>query len=274
MTGWIDAHNHLQDPRLGNQPAVVIAAMRAAGVTRCVVNATREADWRKILLLAAEHPGFVTPALGIHPWHAHTATPGWEFRLRTLLESHPAATLGECGLDRWVATPPITIQLPVFLQHLRLARELDRPLTIHCLKAWGALDDAFAAEPPPPRFLLHSFSGSLETARHLLKSGAYLSFSGHFLHPRKAAVIDVFRALPLDRILLESDAPDMTPPVNFITHPLPSLLNHPANVPAIGQALAVLLDLPPAQLASRLHQNLANFLTNPPVPPPPSLAIG
>lgn len=267
MDGWIDAHNHLQDPRLGVHPAALIQPMRAAGVIRCIANATCEADWPAVLDLAAEHPDFVIPALGIHPWRAHLATPGWDIRLRALLETHPHATIGECGLDRWVDSPSIDCQLPVFLAQLRLARELDRPLTIHCLKAWGALDAAFATEPPPSRYLLHSFAGSLETARRHLKSGAFFSFSGHFLHPRKAAVVDVFRALPIHRILLESDAPDMTPPADFITHPLLPPLNHPANLPAIGRALAAALGLPPAQLATRLRHNFSAFLTAAPSPP-------
>ena len=98
MPGWTDAHNHLQDPRLGN-PAPVIAAMRAAGVERCVVNATRESDWPQVEALALMEPDFVFPAFGIHPWQAHTATAGWQDRLAGLLEKHPQASLGECGLD-------------------------------------------------------------------------------------------------------------------------------------------------------------------------------
>lgn len=254
MPGWTDSHNHLQDPRLGD-PGPLIAAMKQAGVTRCVVNATREADWQAVGKLAAAEPDFILPAFGIHPWHAHTAEAGWQHRLASLLEKHPRASIGECGLDSWGATPPLEIQRPVFLGQLRLARELDRPLTLHCLKAWGALFDAFSETPPPARFLMHSFGGSIETARRLIPLGAYFSFSGHFLHPRKSAVLDVFRQLPPDRVLLETDAPDMLPPAEIISHPLPENFNHPANLPAIGHALAAALGLAPATLAETTRLN-------------------
>ncbi|MGD7653260.1 MAG: TatD family hydrolase [Verrucomicrobiales bacterium] len=232
-----DAHNHLHDPRLGD-PAPVIAAMRAAGVTGCVTNATCEADWPAVAALAGRHPGFITPAFGIHPWRAHTATPGWQDRLRAILRDHPHATVGECGLDRWITEPTIAIQTPVFLDQLRIARELRRPVTIHCLKAWQPLFDAFESEPPLAGFLLHSFNGSIETARRLIPRGAFFSASGHILHPRKAKLLHTFLQLPPDRVLFETDAPDMLPPADSITHPLPENHNHPANLPAIAAALA------------------------------------
>lgn len=254
MCNWTDAHNHLQDSRLGDS-GPVIAAMKSSGVTRCIVNATCESDWTAVTRLADAEPDFVAPAFGIHPWQAHTASPDWQKNLRSLLESHPQASIGECGLDTWITEPKLEIQLPIFLDHLRLAREMERPLTIHCLKAWGALFDSFAEVPPPPRFLVHSFGGSIEVAQRLIPLGAYFSFSGHFLHPRKSAVLDVFRQLPHDRILLETDAPDMLPPAEIITHLLTENHNHPANLPAIGQALAAALGMAPETLAEITRQN-------------------
>lgn len=254
MTRWTDSHNHLQDPRLGD-PGPVIAAMKEAGVTRCVVNATREADWAAVEKLAMTDPDFVVPAFGIHPWHAHTAEDGWQERLRELLEKHPQASIGECGLDQWVSQPALEIQRPAFMDQLRIAREMDRAATIHCLKAWGALFDAFDESPPPPRFLMHSFGGSIEIARRLISLGGYFSFSGYFLQPRKAAVLDVFRQLPKDRILLETDAPDMLPPEEIITHPLEEKRNHPANLAAIGNALAEALGMGAEDLADLTREN-------------------
>ena len=254
MLFWIDSHNHLQDPCLGNS-GPVIAAMKKAGVNRCVVNATRESDWAAVAALAAAEPDFISPAFGIHPWHAHTVTNGWQKRLVELLVKHPHASVGECGLDQWIAEPRLEIQRPVFLDQLCLAREMGRPITIHCLKAWSALFDSFAETPPPPQFLMHSFGGSIEVARRLIPLGAYFSFSGHFLHPRKYSVIEVFRQLPPDRILLETDAPDMLPPQESITHPLQEKYNHPANLPAIGQSFAAAFMIPAETLALLTHEN-------------------
>jgi TatD DNase family protein len=83
---------------------------------------------------------------------------------------------------------------------------------------------------------MHSFGGSVEVAERLLKKGAWFSFSGHFLHPRKAKILEVFRKLPAERILLETDAPDMIPPEEWVESPLNANINHPANLRSIAEA--------------------------------------
>jgi TatD DNase family protein len=253
---WFDAHNHLQDPRLIDK-ASLIEALQSCGVDHCVVNATCEDDWEQVEALANEHRDFILSAFGIHPWKAHTASPGWQERLKALLERYPQSSIGECGLDQWVSQPILEIQRSAFIDQVHMARELDRPLTIHCLKAWGALFDAFSEAPPPRRFLMHSFNGSIETARRLIPLGAYFSLSGYFLHERKSSIVEVFRKLPLDRILLETDAPDMLPPESIISHPLSGNHNHPANLPAIGEALAAALSIRGEALAKITSENAA-----------------
>jgi TatD DNase family protein len=254
MICWTDSHNHLQDTRLG-ETAPVIAAMKQAGVTRCLVNATAESDWLAVANLTASESNFISPAFGIHPWKAHTAEVGWQQRLRNLLEKYPQASIGECGLDQWIKHPTLEAQQPIFIDQLRIAHEMDRPITIHCLKAWNALFSAFTEAPPPRRFLIHSFGGSIEIARRLISLGAFFSFSGYFLHPRKSAVLEVFRQLPKDRILLETDAPDMLPPADMLPHPLAENHNHPANLPAIGRSLASALGVSNETLAALTAEN-------------------
>ena len=249
---FADSHNHLQrfaDPR------PIIEAMRAAGVTCCVVNATSPADWPQVASLADEFPGFATPAFGIHPWHAHRATPGWRDRLRELLAQFPAASVGECGLDRWIESPPLAVQAPVFEDQLAIAREAGRAVTIHCVSAWGALFESFDRSPPPPRLLLHAYGGSPETARRLVPMGAFFSFSGQVLHPSKAAAMETLRDIPHGRLLVETDAPDMLPPQDLVSHPLPDGQNHPANLGAIAAALAARLGLPAADFAALTLRN-------------------
>jgi TatD DNase family protein len=252
---WIDAHNHLQDARLGDDTEALIASMRRAGIAGCVVNATCEKNWQDVAALADKEPDFIRPAYGIHPWHAHTTQVGWQNRLKDLLENNANSSVGECGLDQWVTQPTIHTQFSVFLDQLRIAREMDRPVTIHCLKAWAPLMAAFAVVPPPSRFLIHSFVGSIEMARRLIPLGAYFSFSGYFLHPRKSSVLEVFKKLPHDRILLETDAPDMRPPSSFISHPLLENINHPANLVTIGHGLASALKMDTTRLAELTREN-------------------
>ncbi len=231
-TVWADAHNHLHDPRLD-------AARDAA--PECVVNATCEDDWAEVLAVTTS-PGRHA-ALGIHPWFAHTATVGWDERLRELLTQHPAASIGECGLDGKSKTCPLDVQTTVFTRQLALARELDRPLTIHCVAAWGRLLDLLDENPHHGRFLLHSFSGSVETVNHLVKMGGYLSISARALLPSGEKILRVFQTIPKDRILLESDAP-----------------NHPLDLASTGPAIAEKLGITPTDFARLTRQNLHQFL--------------
>ncbi len=254
----LDAHNHLHQLP---DPDARIREMRDAGIAGCVVNGTSEEDWPAVAALAERHPDFVHPAFGLHPWYAHRRTLSWLDVLKSFLERFPHASIGECGLDRWIDEPSIEEQLEVFLPQLALARERDLPVTIHALKAWGPLLDALEAEPPSERgFLLHSYGGSPEFVEQLVPLGARFSFSGHFLHPRKTKSLDAFRAVPADRLLLETDAPSMLPPREIITHPLPDDQNHPANLPAIAAELANRLGEDPPSLIARCSENTRRLL--------------
>lgn len=234
----IDAHNHLQDPRFLGKQGELIDTMKEAGITQCVVNGTCESDWPEVARLAREYPDFVIPSFGLHPWKIDGRSADWLQTLTGFLEDHPHSALGECGLDRWMQEPDLEAQHAAFRQQLELGADLQRPVTIHCLKAWGPLLDELRAAASLPKFLLHSFGGSKETAHECLKLGAFFSFSGYFLHPRKAKVRKAFRSLPPGRILVETDAPDMAPP-ELEYHW--GEVNHPANLVAISRELGKLL---------------------------------
>ncbi|TAG11243.1 MAG: TatD family deoxyribonuclease [Verrucomicrobia bacterium] len=251
---WIDSHNHLHDARLSDPPQR-IKEMRKTGISGCMVNATQPSDWRAVLSLREAFPTFIQASLGVHPWHAGAVGEGWGDDLIKLLENNPVLSIGECGLDMWVQSPPIEQQISVFGKQLEIANRLDRAVTIHCLKAWQPLLDCFEKCGTPRRFLMHSFGGSQEMAERLLDLGAFFSFSGYYLEPRKTKVLDVFRKLPLERILLETDAPDMSPPAHMLTHPLPDGANHPANLAAIARALADARCCDPAELAAATCKN-------------------
>jgi TatD DNase family protein len=232
-----DSHNHLQSLRFGQPATDLIAAMKHVGVTGCVVNATQEADWGNVQVLAEQFPDFVRPAYGVHPWFADTDSDGWEERLRNLLRENKHASVGEIGLDGWVKAPSMAVQRVVFAKQVAIAADLKRVMTVHCLKAWDQLfrlmdeNDAW-----PEKFLMHSFGGSIEVAQRLLKRGAWFSFSGYFLQSRKQKVLEVFKRLPRNRILLETDAPEMAPPLELMKFPIGEEVNHPANLRAIAEA--------------------------------------
>ena len=231
----IDAHNHLQDPRFLGKQGEIIEAMQTAGITGCVVNGTSEADWPDVARLAGQFPDFVRPAFGLHPWKVSDRSSRWLKILQGYLDQFPNASLGECGLDRWMESPNLDEQHEVFREQMNLALSLNRPATIHCLRAWGPLMSELRNFPRLPRFLLHSFGGSLEIAGEAARLGAYFSFSGYFLQPRKAKTREVFACLPLERVLVETDAPDMPLPCPEFEF---NKVNHPANLARISRELS------------------------------------
>ena len=259
----IDAHNHLHDPRLAPHLPAILAELTRLGITRAVVNGTREDDWPAVAALARAHP-WVVPSFGLHPWHVATRSPDWLARLRENLDAHPGAAIGEIGLDRWMTGYDPEAQREVFTAQLALAAERNLPVTIHCLRAWGPLWDIIRTHPLPARsFLLHAYGGPEEMIRGFVSRGAYFSFNAYFLHDRKAAQRAVFQHPPPDRLLVETDAPDMRPPDDQNPNPLQTPdgapINHPANLALAYAALANLRDLRAAELAEQIALNFTRL---------------
>lgn len=261
-----DAHCHLQDPRLseGGILAGILQECRALGIKRWMVNATREADWDAVAELARTEPG-VHAAYGLHPWWQKERSQNWALRLEELLSSDPKATIGETGLDRWMEASDMEDQRGVLEAHLALSRKLDRPITLHCLKAWPELASCIKHAPPSRRgFLLHSYSGPREAIAHWAAAGAYFSFSPGFLHPRKEGIRKAFADVPLERLLVETDAPDMAPPHGMmlarVAGPSRRLgLNHPANLKLCLRAMAEDREMEEAKLALQIEENASRL---------------
>ncbi|WP_395715334.1 TatD family hydrolase [Prosthecobacter sp.] len=254
-----DAHNHLQDERLDPWRDQIIATMPQTGLAEMIVNGSCEEDWPQVAALALEH-AWVRPAFGLHPWYVKERATNWLDTLRKHLEAHPSAVVGEIGLDRWIENPDIDAQIECFRDQIALAVELDRPATIHCLRAFGLLEETLHSITLPRRgFLLHSYGGPAEMIPSFAAMGAYFSLSPYFGHPRKAAQLAVFKHVPLERLLAETDAPDMWPPDDLNTHPLKTpdggSLNHPANLTVSYALLAKIREMPPHELQMAVATN-------------------
>jgi len=255
-----DAHNHLQDERLAPVLDELLKQLPEVNVGACVVNGTCEKDWPAVRSLAREHD-WIIPAFGLHPWYAKERSAGWFDSLRRLLDETPRATIGEIGLDRWMRDPDVADQEKVFVAQLQLAAERNAAASIHCLKAWGHLEELLKSHARPARgFLLHSFGGSREMAAVLTGLGGYFSISGYFAHERKAAQREVFRSISLDRLLLETDAPDMLPPKELIAHDLAEM-NDPRNLPRIYEFAAGLFGTPLKEFADRVAANFTSLFS-------------
>lgn len=253
-----DAHNHYQDTRLDSDREIILKALPELGIREAVVNGSAEDDWEDVAKLAREHE-WLKPSFGLHPWYVKERTTAWQLRLRDYLRAFPNAAVGEIGLDRWIATPDIEAQISCFRWQVELASELNRPTTIHCLRAWGLLDEQLRTLPLPKRgFLLHSYGGPAEMIPSFVKMGAYFSLSPYFGHERKAQQLATFAAVPLDRLLAETDAPDMWPPDELNQHPLQhdsKPINHPANLQVSYDLLAKVHAIPMLDLVQQIEQN-------------------
>ena len=256
--GLYDAHNHLQDERLGTDSESLMAAAREEGITAMVVNGASEEDWPTVLGLARKWP-MVIPSFGYHPWHVKDRSSQWRERLTECLDTIRSG-IGEIGLDQWVKGHDLADQESVFIPQLRLAAERNLPVSIHCLQAWGRLLQILEAEPKPAcGFVLHSFGGPVEMIPALTRLGAYFSLPGYFALERKRRQREAFLRVPADRLLLETDAPDQSLPPERVLHPLPDRsgrpVNHPANLPAVYQFAAELLGEPLDLLTQKVEQN-------------------
>jgi TatD DNase family protein len=215
----IDCHLHLQDPCLLGDLDAVLSRARAVGVRYFVANGSEEGDWDEVLAIARRHPG-VIPCFGLHPWYVGGRSARWLEELERRLRTLPSG-VGEIGLDRWKRGLDERAQEEVFRAQLSLARSLRRPVMVHCLDAWGWLLGILHSQPPPEEGLLvHAFGGASDLIRPLADLGAYFSFAGDTLDERRTRKRASFREVPLDRLLVETDAPDILPPPQYRPFPL------------------------------------------------------
>jgi TatD DNase family protein len=262
---FYDAHNHLQDDRFAGRQTELLGACEKAGVKKMVINGACESDWPQVLALARESK-IVLPSFGYHPWYLRERTPDWLENLEKFLDEVPSA-IGEIGLDRWKPDLPYAGQEEVFLAQLQLAAERNLPASIHCLQAWGRMLELLQNYPRPAcGFVLHSFGGPAEMIPVFAKLGAYFSFPGYFLNERKLKQREVFKKVPADRLLIETDAPDQLLPPGKILHPLVGAdgksLNHPANLPVVYVGLAEFLGVKPEELTAQVEENFLRLFSH------------
>lgn len=202
----VDSHLHLDDERFDSDREHVMQRACDQGVRSMVVPAVHRRSWDTIASLARKH-GSVFPAYGLHPafqpehCEEHLATlPGW-------LDSHPAVAVGEIGLDFFVEQADREAQHSYFSRQLAIASERRLPVIIHARRAVDAVILAVRRQPGL-RGVVHSFSGSAEQARQLFDLGFLLGFGGPVTYPGAHRLHRLVASMPIDHLLLESDAPD------------------------------------------------------------------
>ena len=216
---WADSHCHVG--------AEAIEEARAAGVVRLITVGTDAAHSRAAIATARAHDG-VWATVGLHP---HDAVNGVD-TIVDLLDEDRVVAVGECGLDYHYDHSPRPVQREVFAAQIGLAHERELPLVVHTREAW---DDTFAIlrdAGAPARTVFHCFTGGPDEARRALDLGAHLSFSGIVTFKGADDVRAAAALCPLDRLLVETDAPYLAP-VPHRGQP-----NRPAWVPLVGAAVA------------------------------------
>ncbi len=247
LTTLVDSHCHLDAAEFAADRDAVLARARAAGVIAQVVPAIRLADFAELRELCAQHVE-LHPAYGLHPMYLADHAPTHLGALRDWLARESAVAVGECGLDHYLPGLDPARQRELFAGQLCLAREFDLPVIVH---ARHAVDEVIALlrRHAPLRGVVHSFAGSAEQARQLWNMGFLIGLGGPITYERARRLRALAATMPLEYLLLETDAPDQ---------PLAShrgQRNEPAHLVEVAQVVAQLRGIDVSEVAAATRSN-------------------
>jgi len=246
-----DTHAHVFGPRFDEDREAVLERARAAGVSRIVVVGTDVETSRAAFALCAGRPGLY-PTAGIHPHDAAQITDAQRDEIAALCAREECVAVGETGLDWFKEFSPREQQLAGFRWHAELARELDKPLVVHCRDAHE--DTArILRETSGVRGVMHCYTMGTEELPAYLDLGFYISFSGVVTYPKNVANREAARVVPLDRIVFETDCPYLAPQGKR------GLRNEPALVRLVVEDVARLRGMDAAELARVSSANAARL---------------
>lgn len=249
---YIDSHCHINFPELAQKMPELLQRMEDNGVTHALCVSVDLADFPQVLALAEQYP-HIYASVGVHPDYEETEEPSAE-QLVTLSQHKKIIAIGETGLDYFRLKGDLEWQRERFRQHIRASRLSGKPLIIHTraasedtiriMKEEGAGTDQGGAAG-----VMHCFTESLEMAQAAIEMGFYISFSGILTFKSAKDLQAVAKALPLDRILIETDSPYLAP------MPHRGKTNEPAFVRHVGEYLADLKELPLQEVQETTSRN-------------------
>jgi TatD DNase family protein len=250
---WLDSHCHLSADAFAADREAVIARAQQAGVEAFIAIGSGYgiAENARAVELAGAHPR-VFASVGVHPHEAKQWDADTEARLRGWLASPRVVAVGECGLDYHYMHSERAAQREVFAKQVALARERDLPVSIHVRgdEAFDELLDVWRAEGRGElEGVLHCYTGTLEFARRALAAGLLVSFSGILTFKQDRGLRALAAALPLEKLLVETDAPLLAP------EGLRGRRNEPGHVARVGEALARAQGVTLEQVASATTRN-------------------
>ncbi|MCU1352010.1 MAG: putative deoxyribonuclease [Acidimicrobiales bacterium] len=246
---WTDDHCHLHfEGATTAETGDLVAGARAAGVERLITVGCHVIDSQAAIAVARAHDG-VWATAGVHPHESRHGLDG----LEALLAEPEVVAIGECGLDHHYDHSPRDVQRTVFAAQVALARTHRMPLVVHTREAWDDTLDVLQAEGVPERTVIHCFTGGPAEARRCLDIGAHLSFSGIVTFPSAHELREAAALCPLDRLMVETDSPFLTPV------PHRGATNRPAFVTLVGEAVAAVRGAPVVEVAAATWANAERF---------------
>jgi len=250
---FVDTHCHLDAEEFGDTQADIVREAQAVGVGRIVVPSVARANFDIVRALCEQHAN-CAPAYGIHPMYTDTAMPADLEVLRDYLQQHRPIAVGEIGMDFFINHYDQARQEFFFVEQLKLAREFDLPVLLHIRKATDTILKHLRQHKVRGG-IAHAFNGSRQQADEFIKLGFKLGFGGAMTYPRATKLRELAATLPLESIVLETDAPDIPP--DFLERGLP---NEPKYLPRIAQTLAALRDISLEDIAQETSANANSAL--------------
>lgn len=244
----IDTHCHLDASEFGDRQTGLVHAAQLAGVTHIIVPAVARDNFEKVRILGEQQPN-CDPTYGIHPMYVKEAQASDLAVLRDYLQQYQPVAVGEIGLDFFIANYQQAQQEFFFIEQLKLAREFDLPVLLHIRRAADTVLKQLRQHKVRGG-IAHAFNGSRQQADEFIKLGFKLGFGGAMTYSRASKLRALASTLPLESIVLETDAPDIPP--SFLTRGTP---NKPEYLPRIAQTLADLRGISLAELAQITSYN-------------------
>lgn len=251
---FIDTHAHLTFPEFKIDLPEAVQRAKDANLTAIINIALDDEAIKQSLKIAAEYPGFVFTAAGLHPHDAKTWTLEIAQQIRSLAQARKLIAVGEMGLDYHYKLSPIEQQKDVFRKSLRLAQELDLPAIIHSRDA--AKDTMLLIHEENQgklRGVLHCFGGDMQLAKEALDLGLLISFTANITFPKAIQVREVAKFIPLENIMIETDCPFLAPQIYR------GKRNEPSYVVEVAKQIAEVKGLSIEEVAYQTTANAQRF---------------
>ncbi|MBN1622507.1 MAG: TatD family hydrolase [Endomicrobiales bacterium] len=248
---YIDTHAHLTDAKFNIDRELVISRAKENNIEKIIEVGCEPFVWEATYKICELNPDIYC-SLGIHPHDSKTATGDIFRNLYELCKLPKVVAVGETGLDFYYKHSDENIQKKIFIEHIKLAATVNKPIVIHCRQAYKDLLEILNKEIQPdsrPKGVVHCFSGNTEDARKLIDLGFYIGIDGPVTYPNAKVLVQAVKEIPVEKILLETDSPYLTP------QQYRGKRNEPAYLPLIAEAVSYIKGIPVEKIAEITTNN-------------------